>query len=400
MNINDKIVDWILKRAQSQFADDIAMILLYGSYVNGTANEKSDVDCYFIPKTDRAYGFCADFILDGVGYDVFPMSWERVEKIADLKETLIPCLGDVRILYASSAADEKRFFPLQEKLRKNLADCDYTVKIGTEKFEQACELFVQMRECGAISGGPFSEASHSDGTVSEMPFAKLRMLAGYLIMALADAVAVSNGDYFHFGLKKQHEDLQRFKRIPADFTAEYLQVIKSKNAEETMLHCRRLIESVSMYYGWEIPESCEPVGEPTFAEPEASMPEEACDPATESLHKATSGTIQKPAPDFAGLAELYEEISSTFNKIYVCAQRQNPVLAFLSAACLQGELAEAAGYEGVPCLDILSAYDYDDLSKLAEATEKAEAEFVRFIEAGGGRIKRYASFEEFERAGL
>lgn len=384
MNINDKIVDWILKRAQSRFADDIAMILLYGSYVNGTANEKSDVDCYFIPKTDRAYGFCADFILDGVGYDVFPMSWERVENIADLKETLIPCLGDVRILYASSAADEERFFSLQEKLRKNLADCDYTVKIGTEKFEQACELFVQMRECGAISGGPFSEASHSDGTVLEMSFAKLRMLAGYLIMTLADAVAVSNGDYFHFGLKKQHEDLQRFQRIPADFTAEYLQVIKSKNAEETMLHCGQLIESVSMYYGWEIPESCEPVVGQTFAEPENPVPEES----------------QKPAPDFAGLAGLYEEISSTFNKIYVCAQRQNPVLAFLSATCLQGELAEAAGYEGMPCLDILSAYDYNDLSKLAEATEKAEAEFVRFIEAGGGRIKRYASFEEFERAGL
>lgn len=41
------------------------------------------------------------------------------------------------------------------------------------------------------------------------------------------------------------------------------------------------------------------------------------------------------------LAGLYEEISSTFNKIYVCCENGNYILAFLSAVCLQRELDDA-----------------------------------------------------------
>ena len=72
MTINDKIINWIADRVEHDYAEDIALILLYGSYVNGTANAKSDVDCYFIPRTERGYEFSADFIIQGVGYDIFP----------------------------------------------------------------------------------------------------------------------------------------------------------------------------------------------------------------------------------------------------------------------------------------------------------------------------------------
>ena len=47
--INDKIVSWIINKVKTEYADDISIVLIYGSYVNGTANRKSDVDCYFIP---------------------------------------------------------------------------------------------------------------------------------------------------------------------------------------------------------------------------------------------------------------------------------------------------------------------------------------------------------------
>ena len=50
--INDKVVEWITNKVKTEYADDISLVLLYGSYMNGTANSKSDVDCYYIPKTD------------------------------------------------------------------------------------------------------------------------------------------------------------------------------------------------------------------------------------------------------------------------------------------------------------------------------------------------------------
>ncbi len=57
------------------------------------------MDCCFIPKTERGYEMAAGFILEGVGYDIFPMSWERIERIACLRENLTPLVGDAEIIF-------------------------------------------------------------------------------------------------------------------------------------------------------------------------------------------------------------------------------------------------------------------------------------------------------------
>ena len=61
--VNDKIVEWIKSRTETRYAGEISLVLVYGSYVNGTANEKSDVDCCFIPKTQKGYFMALSFIL-------------------------------------------------------------------------------------------------------------------------------------------------------------------------------------------------------------------------------------------------------------------------------------------------------------------------------------------------
>ena len=44
-------------------------------------------------------------MIDGVRYDIFPISWERVGRIADLQENLAALVGDVRIIYSNSKSD-------------------------------------------------------------------------------------------------------------------------------------------------------------------------------------------------------------------------------------------------------------------------------------------------------
>lgn len=356
MTVNDKIINWIVKRAEENYAEDVALILLYGSYVNGTANAKSDVDCYFIPRTERGCRFAADFMIQDIGYDIFPMNWERVEEIANLKEILIPCVGDVKVLYYHSTDELERFKHLQRQLQDNLDNPDYTGRIAKEKFEFACELYSGLKKCSKLM--------------------EARIFAGYIVMTLADAVAVCNQDYFHFGLKRQYEDLQKFVNIPANFMEEYTSVIKSEKTEEIKVHCRNLIKAFADFTAWE------------FIEDERKQEEEAI---TEAV---------SPNTDFYFLARLYEEISSTFNKIYICAENGNYILAFWSAVCLQNELEEISREQGIVCYDILSSYDYKDLGKLAETTRKVEQDFVRLITNSGEKINRFSSFEEFERAKL
>lgn len=352
---NEKIIGWIENKARTRYVNDIAAVLLYGSYVNKTAGPKSDIDCCFIPKTDRGYEFCADFIISGTGYDIFPVSWERLEGIADLDECLMPFVGDSEILYCASDSDMQRFTALKERLKKNLAD-DRAVRAAAEK---------RIAMAGAIYNGISENCGLKEA----------RLASGYIIMTLADAAAVYSHTYFHFGLKKQFEDLRGIPGLPEEISGEYLRVIEADTPEETITHCLAMFGEVCEYTGI----------------------------AFDFSKKAKENVGQESRispPDYAGLACLYEEISSTFNKIYSCCESGNYILAFLSAVCLQYELDEAHKGCGSKEYDILSAYDCKNLDSIRESARETENDFVRFIKEGGGIIHSYESFEEFEAAGL
>lgn len=351
--INDKVVEWITNKVKTEYADDISLVLLYGSYINGTANSKSDVDCYYIPKTVRGYNLGIGFIIDGVGYDLFPISWERVARIADLQECLLPLVGDVWVIYCGDSCDLERFREIQSKLHSNLANDEYVKGIARKRCEDASRMCEQIKMSGSLP--------------------EVRKIAGHVIMTLADAVAIYNHDYFHFGLKKQYEDLEsNFLGIPKNIVTGYKQVVTALNQNEVKARTIDLLKNVCNYM------------------------QIAVESQGDIISK--EATVAKDI-NASWLAGLYEEISSTFNKIYVCCKSGNYILAFLSAVCLQRELDDAKE-AGSPSYDLLSYFDYRELSKLAERTRMIETDFIELITNNGGNIKSYANYEQFIQADL
>ncbi len=346
--INDNLVKWIVNKVSTEYANDVSLVLIYGSYVNGTANSKSDVDCYYIPKSERGYDLAVGFIIEGVGYDIFPISWKRVEKIADLFENMSPLVGDVNIIYSNSADDVEHFKTMQARLKSNLLNDKYVKEIAARRCEVA---------------GRFCTMLNQNHSASEV-----RKIAGLIIMTLADAVAVYNHDYYHFGLKKQFEDLQNnIPNVPRNIVDGYQNVVKAIDIGDVIKYAMKLFEDVCEYLNV------------TFTLQEVSE------------HK--SQIVNKV--DASWLASLYEEISSTFNKIYVCCETGNYILAFLSAVCLQKELDDAKE-AGCPVYDLLSNFNYKELYKLSETARKVEIDFVQLITDHGGYIKQYDSYEQFE----
>lgn len=349
---NAKLVNWIREKVKTEYANDICIVVLYGSFTNGTANSKSDVDCYFIPKTKRACQFANDFIICGIGYDIFPVSWERAQNIADLKESLQPLIGDAKVIYYNSEEDLHRFLQLQVKLKDNLENAQLTYAVAIKKVGEAYDLYQHAR--------------------NRKNLAAIRKSAGFIIMTLADAVAVYNHTYYHYGLKRQFSDLKNIPDIPNRICDEYLSVIRGKTAEDMLSHCFEMIQAVCCYMNRQIPVS------------HVNKNEE---------HKSGSTQI-----NYASLAALYEEICSTFNKIYVCCENGDYVLAYLSAVCLQEDLDYAHNQLGAGSYDLLQSFDYSNLETLSITIKTVEKDFVDFIISGGGRIKRFDSFEEFEQA--
>ena len=348
--INEKIVAWIINKVKMEYADDISLVLIYGSYINGSANSKSDVDCYYIPKTEHGYNMAVDFIIDGVGYDIFPISWERVAGIADLHESLSPLIGDVQIIYYSDASDLQRFKDLQVRLKRNLLNEEYVKKIAVKRCEDANRMCHQMKVSRDAS--------------------EIRKIAGSTIMTLADAVAVYNHDYYHFGLKKQFENLQNnFPGIPRGIVNSYKNVVEAINIDDVKKHTMKMLKDVCEYLD-----------------------------ITCAVHEISEqGSLVENKLDVSWLAGLYEETSSTFNKVYVCCENGNYILAFLSAVCLQQDLDDARE-AGCPKYDLLSDFNYTELCKLSAKTKEIEKNFVQLITENGGHIKKYDSFEQFEMA--
>lgn len=172
-------------------------------------------------------------------------------------------------------------------------------------------------------------------------------------MDIAEAFAFGQGTYYHYGLKRQFSDLLALENLPDGLEPRYLAVLQAKTAAEIAVACRSLLEICP----WPMEQNRQPV---------------------------EWGT--KPPPQ--ALAGLYEEISSTFLKIYRCAEKDDPVLAFLSAVCLQWEL---------PWTDLLTPYQYADLTPLAENARAVEGQLRGELKAAGVGLREYQTFAEFEQ---
>ena len=331
------------------------MLLCYGSYINGTANKKSDVDMYFIPRNEKGYELGETFILDGIGYDIFGLSWERVENIAKFNESLSPLVGDVKILYSYSERETDKFKQLQQHMRECLNDRIYMHNCASDRVKEALDYY--------------------DNILFESSISNVRMMAGYILMFLSEAVAYMNQTYFHKGLKTQYADLKELEKQPSEFTLLYHDIIIEDSINNIRHKCEIIIQNTIDFL---------------------ELKDEIIFKRTPNADKKKeSNQITDKAIDYNNAACWYEELSSTFNKIYICTENKDYILAFISACCLQNSLESELEME-LKTTDLLSEYKYDDLEKLAFRAKEIELNCIEEIEKNHAKIRRVSCLSELK----
>jgi predicted nucleotidyltransferase len=100
----------------------VAIVTYYGSHARGNASPSSDLDILFVADDPAATTKARTFILDGLPYDFWPVSWRFLEDIAEARgerpwEVAASLVLDARVLHARSAADRDRFEAIQERAR-------------------------------------------------------------------------------------------------------------------------------------------------------------------------------------------------------------------------------------------------------------------------------------------
>jgi len=335
-----KLDQWVLTKIETEYRDDIQLLIGHNTF---RLEEDAALASFsfFFPATGRGYQLAKTFIINGAGYDLFPMSWERIERITELDEDNAPCVGNATVLYARSEEDRQRFLDLQARLRDHLDDPAFMLNKALEKLTVAMELYRTM-------------------LFEDVP-SKVRKAAGNILNYLAIAVAYSNRTFYQYGHRQYIRKLSEMESIPDDFIRLYRAVIQAETVEETRILCHRIITTTAK-----------------FLDAKKKRPEK-----------------RWSEPDYHELAGWYEELSYAWREIYYWCDRSEPENAFMRGCFLQGELDIVSEEFALEEFDILGAFTAGDLTGYRQRAEAVQNTVISLIEDSGVTIEKYDTIEQF-----
>lgn len=338
MKTSEYVTKWVIDTIKKNYRDDIALVASH-STLKIDDNEKGLG--YFVPVTEKGYQFGQTFILEGTGFDVWGIDWDRLERFADLEEYNITVLADAEILYSRCPEDSARFESLKKRLSDNLADNAKVRKCAMSAYAQAKDIFFDML---------FSKGSG------------IRLGAGYVLDYLARAIAFVNHSYFKKSQTDQINELSAMEKLPADFLEKYANVITEHSDDARKKLCYELIVSVGDLLIQEYGE-------------EDNLPKEHY---------------------FQDLADWYAELSYTWLRIRHYTELNDVIKTHMWGILLQNELDQVCGDFGLKKMELMTAFDSEDLTAFAKRANDLESEMREIIVNGGGNIREYMSIEEFE----
>ena len=343
---NKKICDWVIDKIKAEYQEDVALLIGHGfdamdevAPEDTLRNVKGEFD-YFIPETDRAYEISQSFIVNGVGYDLYPRSWNSIAAMADLNDCHTSCLADANILYAKSEKEVKRFEEARKKLLENLNNAGFSYGKAMERLNISMDIYQTMI---------FSDKLH-----------EIRASAGYIIDYLAQAVAFVNGKYFKRGPLYQLEEMRSFSEIPPFFTEDYREIIHAVSAVDIKHLCKNIIKHTRDFL---------------------------------LKHDTTTAAVHKA--DFRGLADWYQELGHSWPKLYDACARKDITRTFVWGCTLQHELDIIQEEFELEEMSLMNAYDAKNLQKLSKRAEELERYIIETIAKNSVNIAIYQNVEDF-----
>jgi hypothetical protein len=167
------VADIIVKHINTHYPQDVAIVGYYGSYLQGRATERSDLDFFFIPATPRGKQVELQFIIDGISFDFWPIGWDRAERMSTSEDWSTTIIADCELLYVRSEEDLARFM----KLRRTISSM--REPSNTLTFINRAEGVVRDCFTGLVKfqlAGEAMDLSFSRILAHELPLAFLKLL--------------------------------------------------------------------------------------------------------------------------------------------------------------------------------------------------------------------------------
>lgn len=204
-----EIAEIFIEHALRGHAGEIAIVAYYGSYAKGTASSTSDLDLFYIPDAGKARSLSSQFVIDGLPYDFWPISWALAASIANAEAgrpwaVAASLIADAQLLYYRSAEDRARFEGLQTRIAAltRPEQRPLMVKKALDAFKEVGFQVGQLRLA-----------------VAEEDHAGAYWAAQQTVNAAANCLALVNQTYFSKGWGANFGQILALPKRPADLEA-------------------------------------------------------------------------------------------------------------------------------------------------------------------------------------
>lgn len=336
-DMNEKMIDIIIKKANALCPDSLALIGVYGSAVTGDEYEKSDLDLMILINDENGQVLADGFIIDDVdiGYDFYCTSWDMLEEDAQCSHAHLSKLFDSRIVYCKDKSALERLDAIRRKGAELLAS-DRRYEKADKEYSDAKKMYAEVCLAQSLS--------------------KARSCAGAAIEFIENAVMLYNGQYFRKGTKRALDELKQLK-LPFDLEAGILAVIQAETVEKIR---ERLTEVFIL----------------------------------------TDGYLQVPKKKELSSAEnlrgTYEEMYSNWkNKMAEAAGRDDVYSSFMNLLSLQYMIHEIAECIAVNDFEIMDKFNPKNLEENVEVFNNALSNYLAEYEKVGICPRHFESMTEF-----
>lgn len=358
------LTKWVIDRIEKDYKEDIALLIgIKGHSTNGDGH--GECFDFFVPATERGNELSETFIIDGVGHDLYPRSWERLENSVNLDD--MPLLLDqATILYARSEEDASRFEELKKRMAANLNNDAFVYGKALECMDKALEIYRSL--------------------IFEEKLYRVRSEADFIHYNLSRAVAFLNHTYAESPIYSEHQAYSGEKESRM-YSCPDMQIVP----DGFFANARRLLEGTDVAALKETVLALLKTTRSFILERKPAAPAAPGNAAgTGTVNAASGGGV-----DFQELADWYQEMSLTWRRIrWFCANGMTEK-AYTDACYLQEEFLNIAEEFRIEELNLLDSFDRNNLPLLADRSNQLEKTIQGILADHGIKINSYSSVEAF-----
>ncbi|QNO14079.1 hypothetical protein HYG86_04475 [Alkalicella caledoniensis] len=337
-----KAAEILIDKIKKDYKNDIACVVVMGSYVYNETHSRSDLDMYFVPKTERGFNLQKVFLIDGIGFDFWAISWERLEGMANHDERITSIITEGKMLYYGSEEDLNRFNEIKAKAL-HVSDVEKFIGKAKEQVDTTYKKYFKLLNAGNISDA----RKHAMG----------------IIFSLTYAIALLNRTTVKRGRGKLKKEIMDMELVPKDFATLYDTVFISND-----------IDMIRKAYGQLIRN-------------------------TEDLIQMEHEKISKPVSFKDNVSGYYEEMINFYNKIYHSCEIGDKYTALFATTELTMEFEGAFSVTEVSANelpDIIGAYAPENIDTLLQLVHEHQRKIEGLLENHGVEVTVFKDFQELE----